>query len=41
MDGNQYAKVFVNQNYFAKVYPMDSKRKAGGALKCSVNNCCT
>ena len=33
LDGNQYAQVFANKNYFAKLYPMDSKGKAGDALK--------
>ena len=33
LDGNQYAQVFANKNYFAKLYPMDSKGKAGDALQ--------
>ena len=33
LDGNRYAQVFTNQSYFAKIYPMDTKRKAGDALK--------
>ena len=33
LDGNRYAQVFANKSYFAKIYPMDSKRKAGDALK--------
>ena len=33
MYGNQYAQVFANKSYFDKVYPMDSNRKAGHALK--------
>ena len=38
MDDNQYYQVFVNDAYFFKVYPMDSKINYGGALKkCSVN----
>ena len=30
---NRYAKVFANDKYFAKNYPMDKKGKAGDALK--------
>jgi hypothetical protein len=33
LDGNRYAQVFANKGYFAKIYPMDSKSKAGDALK--------
>ena len=33
LDGNRYAQVFANKEYFAKIYPMDSKAKAGDALK--------
>ena len=33
MYGNQYAQVFAKQSYFAKVYPMDYKRKVGDSLK--------
>ena len=33
MDVNQYAKVFVNNAYFAKLYPINSKKKGGDALK--------
>ena len=33
MDGNQYEQVVANKEYFAKVYPKDSKSKAGDALK--------
>ena len=33
MDGNQYSHLFVKKQYFAKVYPMYSKIKAGYALK--------
>ena len=33
LDGNKYAQVFANKSYFAKLYPMDSKSKAGDALK--------
>ena len=30
---NHYSQVFTNNAYFAKVVPMDSKIKAGDALK--------
>ena len=30
---NRYAKVFANDKYFAKPYPMDKKGKSGDALK--------
>ena len=33
LDGNKYAQIFSNKNYFSKVYPMDAKRRAGDALK--------
>ena len=33
MDGNQYSQAFSNKSYFSKVYSMDSKSKAGDALK--------
>ena len=33
LDGNRYAQVFANLGYFAKIYPMDRKGKAGDALK--------
>ena len=36
LDGNRYAQVFANKQYFAKIYLMDSKSKAGDALKNSV-----
>ena len=32
LDGNHYAQIFVNKQCFAKIYPMDSKGKAGNAL---------
>ena len=32
-DGNQYAQVFANKSFFAAIYPMDSKSKAGDALR--------
>ena len=33
LDGNRYAQVFANKHYFSRIYPMDSKRKAGDALR--------
>ena len=33
LDGNRYAQVFANSKYFSRIYPMDSKSKAGDALK--------
>ena len=33
LDGNRYAQIFANVNYFAKIYPMDSKFKAGDAFR--------
>ena len=33
LDGNKHVQVFANTSYFAKIYPMDSKSKAGDALK--------
>ena len=38
MDGNQYDQLFVNNAYFAKVYPIDSKSKSGDALNCYVKS---
>jgi len=32
-DGNRYGQVFANRGYFATVYPMDTKRKTGNALR--------
>ena len=32
LDGNRYAQVFANKSYFSRIYPMDSKKKAGDAL---------
>ena len=32
-DGDRYGQVFANCGYFATVYPMDTKRKAGDALR--------
>ena len=33
LDGNRYAQVFSNKQYFTHLYPMDHKSKAGDALK--------
>ena len=34
LDGNKYAQVFAHKrSYFSKIYPMDSKKKAGNALR--------
>ena len=33
LDGNMYAQVFATSDFFATVYPMDTKAKAGDALK--------
>ena len=33
LDGNRYAQVFANKDYFQRIYPMDSKKKAGDALR--------
>ena len=33
LDGNKYAQVFANKSYFSRIYPMDSKGKAGDALR--------
>ncbi len=32
-DGNRYAQLFANVYYFATIYPMDSKGKAGDARR--------
>ena len=32
-DGNSYGQIFANEAYFATIYPMDTKRKAGDALR--------
>ena len=32
-DGNRYGQVFANHEYFSTVYPMDTKSKAGDALR--------
>ena len=33
LEGNRYAQVFANKAYFSRIYPMDSKGKAGDALR--------
>ena len=33
LEGNRYAQVFANKAYFSHIYPMDSKSKAGDALR--------
>ena len=33
LEGNRYAQVFSNKAFFSRIYPMDSKRKAGDALR--------
>ena len=33
LDGNKYAQVFANKGYFSRIYPMNSKKKAGDALR--------
>jgi hypothetical protein len=33
LEGNKYAQVFANKAYFSRIYPMDSKGKAGDALR--------
>jgi hypothetical protein len=32
-DGNRYGQVFANKGFFAAIYLMDSKSKAGDALR--------
>ena len=32
LEGNKYAQVFVNKAFLSRIYPMDSKNKAGDAL---------
>ena len=32
-DGNLHAQIFANESYFATIYPMDKKGKAGDALR--------
>ena len=33
LEGNKYAQVFANKAYFSRIYPMNSKRKAGDSLR--------
>ena len=33
LEGNKYAQVFANKGYFSRIYPMNSKKKAGDALR--------
>ena len=33
LNGNRHAQVFSNDSYFVKIYPMDTKSKAGKALR--------
>ena len=33
LDGNRYAQIVTNKNYFAKMYPMDTKSKDEDALR--------
>ena len=33
LEGNKFAQVFANKAYFSRIYPMDSKGKAGNALR--------
>ena len=33
LEGNRYAQVFANKHYFSRIYPMDSKKKAGDTLR--------
>jgi len=33
LDGNRYAQVFSNKQYFSKLYPIERKNEAGSALK--------
>ena len=33
LEGNKYAQVFANKQYFSKIYLMSQKSKAGDALK--------
>ena len=32
-DGKRYGQVFANRGFFAHIYPMDTKRNAGDALR--------
>ena len=33
LEGNKYAQVFANKAYFSRIYPKDSKGRAGDALR--------
>ena len=33
INGNKYGQIFANEKYFAAIYPMDKKSKAGDALR--------
>ena len=33
LEGNKYAQVFANKGYFSRIYPMNSKKNAGDALR--------
>ena len=33
LEGNKYTQVFANKAFFSRIYPMDSKKKAGDALR--------
>ena len=37
--GNKYGQVFANNAYFAAIYPMDTKKKVGEALRVSYQKC--
>ena len=37
-DVNRYRQIFANAAYFTMIYPMDTKAKAGKALKEAVNH---
>ena len=37
IDGNKYAQIFANESFFATIYPMDKKSKAGDALRVFCN----
>ena len=36
MDGNQFYQVFLNNAYIFNIYPINSNRKDGDDLNCSV-----
>ena len=33
VEGNKYAQLFLNKSFFSRIYPIDSKKKAGDALR--------